>query len=181
MMIKVTGEVTYRGKGFCLIETAGVGYRVLFPQEVLVDLVGSVSVFTHEVVRENERELYGFTSMDALELFWKLIGISGVGAKTSQKIVLLHGVDEVRSHIMKGDIGFLTQIPGIGTKIAQKIILELKGVLAEEPVVAVEDREAEDALVALGYSRRQAREALEGIQGETTEDKLKSALQSMRT
>ncbi len=179
MMVKLSGVIDYYGDGFLIIENQGVGYRVIFPQEVLRDFDGSTSIFIHEVIRDTERELFGFPTMEALELFWKLIGISGVGPKIAQKIVLLHSPQIVRRKIMEGDLVFLTDIPGIGKKTAQKIILELKGVIAQEPDESGQDIDAIDALIGLGYSRRQAQDALRGIDGNSTEDKIKNALKSI--
>ena len=176
MIVKISGDITYRGDGFVIVESHGLGYKIHFPNETIVDLIGSVSLYTHEVIRDNEREFYGFVSLESLEMFWRLIGVSGVGPRTAQRIVLQNSIDELRAKIMQADLSFLINTPGIGTKTAQKIILELKGVLTqiEEPVV--KDQEAVDALVSLGYSRRHAREALRGIEGDSTEDIIRSAL-----
>jgi Holliday junction DNA helicase RuvA len=152
---------------------------VTLPEDAAHGLSGEVTVFTHEVIRESERELFGFLSLSSLELFWKLINISGVGPKSAQKIVFAGSVDEVKGNIMKGNLSFLTDIPGIGTKTAQKIILELKGALAEEPSVAAFDADAIEALVGLGYSRKQAEDALSGLEAETTEERIRAALKSL--
>ncbi len=80
---------------------------------------------------------------------------------------------------MAGDLGFLTNVPGIGKKTAQKIILELKGVLAQEPQASSVDQDALEALVALGYARKQAEGALESIDESTTEAKIRAALKQL--
>ena len=174
MMIE--GEITYRGNGFVMLVASGIGYRITLPEAEVLAATGEKRFYTHEVIRDDAHELFGFDSMDALELFWKLKAVSGVGSKSAQKIVYTGSVDEVRSYIMKGDLGFLTSISGIGKKTAQKIILELKGVLAEDSKTDVRDSEALDALMGLGYTRRQVEEVLVMVDAETTEDRIKQVL-----
>lgn len=180
MIAKVTGQVIYRGDAFVIVECQGIGYQVAFPAEVAGGLSGAVSVYTHEVIREDARELFGFLSMDALELFWRLIGVSGVGPRSGQKIVFSASVREVRERIMKGDVAFFKGISGIGTKTAQKIILELKGELAEAPAAGASvDPDALEALAGLGYPRKQAEEVLAMIDAESSEERVRKALKMM--
>ncbi len=180
MIAKLTGEVIYRGVSFVIVECHDVGYQVMFPEEVVRGLSGTVSVFAHEVIRENERELFGFLSIDALELFWRLIRVSGVGPRSGQKIVFAASVREVRDHIMKGNIAFFKGISGIGMKTAQKIILELKGELTEAPVAGASiDPDALEALVGLGYPRKQSEEILAMIDAESSEERVTKALKMM--
>jgi Holliday junction DNA helicase RuvA len=134
-----------------------------------------MTLYTHEVHREDAHELFAFLSLDALELFWKLIGISGVGPRSAQKIVFADEVGLVRAHIMRGNVAFLTHIHGVGTKTAQKIILELKGVLTEAPAGPVVDVDALEALLGLGYRRTEALKALEGLAGDS-EEQVRAAL-----
>lgn len=176
MIVSLKGTVLYHGVGFVIVENNGVGYKVLLPDERAHGLSGEVFLYTHEVVRESERELFGFDSIGALELFWKLINVSGVGPKSAQKIVCIGEIEHIKERIMVADIAFLTSVPGIGKKTAQKIILELKGVLAQEPEGAEVDVDAVEALVSLGYARRHAEQALAGLSEDTTEGKIKAAL-----
>lgn len=178
MMVLLLGEVLYHGVGFVIVVNGGVGYKVILPEDAAHGLHGVVTVYTHEVMRENERELFGFLSIGALELFWKLIGVSGVGPRTAQKIIFAHEIEKVKERIMAGDLAFLTSVPGIGKKTAQKIILELKGVLAQEPESAVFDTDAVDALVGLGYARKDAEKMLSSVEGQTTEERIRLALRA---
>ncbi len=179
MMTYLQGEVIYHGAGYLIIKHGGIGYRVSLPDAVAMDFRGEVEVYLHEVIRDNERELFGFTSIDQLELFWKLIAISGVGPKIAQKIVFSHSVEQVRANIMKGDLAMLTDVSGVGKKTAQKIILELKGVLTDDEPTEAFDTDAVDALVGLGYKRRDAEVAIAAAQGETTDEKIRAALKGM--
>lgn len=177
MITALHGKIEYHGIGFVIVEVGGVGYKVNLPEDRAHELSGEITIYTHEVQREDQHELFGFLSMEALQLFWKLIGISGVGPKVGQKIVFANSVEKVREKIMKGDLGFLTDVPGVGKKTAQKIILELKGALVEDvgrPFGL--DNDAVEGLVGLGYSRRQAEQVLSGLEAETTEDLIRAAL-----
>ncbi len=179
MIASISGTVEYHGVGFLIVERDGVGYKIILPEDVAHQFRDEVKFFTHEVIRDSERELFGFTSVDALELFWKLVAVSGVGPKSAQKIVFVGSIHDVKSNIMSGSLTFLTDVPGIGKKTAQKIILELKGVLADEPELMSLDRDAIEALVGLGYSRRDAEQALLDLEEESTEDLIRSALKRL--
>jgi len=176
MIVKLSGNVTYHGVGFVIVECGGIGYRVNVPEDAAHGLRDQVTLFTHQVIREDAHELFGFLTMDALELFWKLISISGVGPKSAQKIVFAAEVATVKGKIMQGDVGFLTDVPGIGKKTAQKIILEMKGALVEDAPGAALDADAVDALASIGYPRREAEEALARVEGDTTEERVRAAL-----
>ena len=179
MMVKLTGDITHHGVGFVILERNGIGYKVNIPEDAAHGLHGTCTLFTHEVIRDDVRELFGFPSMDALQLFWKLISISGVGPKSAQKIVYASDVSNVKEKIMAGDVGFLTDVPGIGKKTAQKIILEMKGVLAEDAPSSSLDGDAVEALTSIGYPRKQAEDALSKVEGETTEARVRAALKMM--
>jgi Holliday junction DNA helicase RuvA len=177
MITILRGKIEYHGVGFVVIEVNGVGYKVNLPEDRAHELSGEVLVFIHEVQREDQHELYGFLTMEALQLFWKLTNVSGVGSKVGQKIVFAAPVEKVKEKIMKGDLGFLTDIPGIGKKTAQKIILELKGALVDDVDKSFGfDADAVEGLVGLGYPRRQAEEVLSGLEAETTEERIRAAL-----
>lgn len=177
MITTLRGKIEYHGLGFVVVEVNGVGYKVNLPEDRAHELSGEVLVYIHEVQREDQHELFGFLSMEALQLFWKLINVSGVGPKVGQKIVFSNTVDRVKEKIMKGDLTFLTDIPGIGKKTAQKIILELKGALVVDTGRPFGfDVDAVEGLVGLGYARRQAEDVLSGLEGETTEDRIRAAL-----
>ena len=179
MLAYLKGTILHRGTGYVIVHLGDVGYKITMPETVIFGLPDSVVFYLHEVIRDDGRELFGFSSVPQLELFWKLISISGVGCKSAQKIVYSAQVDQVKAKIMAGDIVALTAVPGIGKKTAQKIILELKGALAEEPDVAVLDLDAIEALVGLGYSRRDAELALSGLEDQATDDRIRSALKRL--
>lgn len=179
MISWLKGEVIYQGKGFAIVRSNEIGYKIFFPEDEVQTLRGGIEIFTHEVFKDTEHELFGFKSIEALELFWKLISVSGVGPKSAQKIVFAQEISVVKSHIAKDDIGFLTSVQGIGKKTAQKIILELKGILKDDESTSSFDEDAIVALVSLGYQRKEAESVLSLIDLETTEERVKAALKML--
>lgn len=179
MIITLSGTVTYRDGQYAVIENQGVGYQVFMPPTALTGLtVGNqVKVWVHDNIKEDARDLYGFMAQGDYRLFLKLIGVSGVGPKSAMHIMALGPSKDIEANIEKADVDWLTRVPGIGKKTAQKIVLELKGKLAlgegggEDDVVT--------ALVNLGYDRESAREALVGANGATVEDRLRQALRTL--
>lgn len=176
MIAKVSGTVIHHGVGFVIVDAGSLGYKVVLPEDAAHAASGEVTFFTHEAIREDQRELFGFLTVDALELFWRLTSVSGVGPRSGQKIVFAGPVARVKDNIMKGNVAFLTDVPGIGTKTAQKIILELKGALAEEPEKSSVDPDALEALAGLGYPRKQAEDVLAMIDAASSEERVTKAL-----
>jgi Holliday junction DNA helicase RuvA len=179
MIALLRGKVHYRGTAFLFVDTGAVGYKVNVPEWAVGEFSGDVSLYIHQVNRDDATELFGFKTIEALELFWKLSSISGLGPRSAQKIVFCASVDEVKAKIMQGDLDFLTSVPGIGKKTAQKVILELKGVLVEEAPAISGDTDALDALMALGYTRKQAEDALAAVEGDSTDARIKAALKRL--
>ncbi len=176
MIAYLKGTIQSKGKDSVVVVVDNIGYEVSAPSPVLekLHLGEECELFTHEYLRENSRELYGFSSRDELALFHDLMKVSGVGPKSALNVMSL-GAARIRDAISKGDAGILGSVSGVGKKTAQKIVLELKGVLTDAGAVSA-DMEAVDALRRLGYSQREASEALYGIEGETVEEKIKTAL-----
>lgn len=172
----LNGQVKSVGKDHVLIVVDNLGYEVFVSAPALEKIrPGQEQEFwTHEYLRENARELYGFPIKEDLGLFRDLMKVSGVGPKMALNVLSL-GSGRVREAISKGDAGLLASVSGVGKKTAQKIVLELKGVLSDMDTVSA-DTEAVDALRRLGYSQREASEALSGATGETVEEKIKAAL-----
>lgn len=179
MMVYLQGSVLFHGVGYLILENNGIGYKITIPESIAHEVQGTATLYLHEAQRDDGRELFGFLSLAQLELFWKLTAVSGVGPKSGQKIVFSDAVNRVKAKIMAGDLAALTDVPGIGKKTAQKIILELKGVLVEEPGLGGLDGDAVEALVGLGYSRRDAEAALSGIEEGDTEGRIRIALKRL--
>lgn len=181
MISLLTGTIAYHGVGFVIVKVGGIGYSVTLPETVAHGLSGEVTLYTHEAVRDDGRELFGFTTIGGLELCWKLIEVPGVGPKLAQKIVYGGGsVEDVMKKVGEGSVEFLSSIPGVGKKTAQKIILELQGKLVDADGSTVDD-DATIALMSLGYSKPQAEESLSGLSVDiaTTEDRVRAALKRL--
>ena len=170
------GQIKLKYKDTVLVVVDNLGYEVFVPAPALEKArVGEEQEwFTHEYLRENARELYGFPSREELALFRDLLKVSGVGPKMALNVLSL-GEERVRAAITAGDASLLASVSGVGKKTAQKIVLELKGILSEADGMAAHE-EALDALKRIGYSLREAQEALRHATGETVEEHIKSAL-----
>jgi Holliday junction DNA helicase RuvA len=158
-----------------VVNVSGVGYRI-FTTRVTAEIGEQVKFFISEVIREDRHDLYGFSSRDEKELFVLLTDVQGVGPKIGQKILAAASAESLRRHIQQGDLDFFTSISGVGKKTAQKIILDLKGVLVgsdSEPLVR---DDVTDALENLGYAKEDILAIMPHVVGETPEERVKSAL-----
>lgn len=172
------GQVKFLQKDGVVVMIDNIGYEVFMPAPALEQLkVGTEAEFyTHEYIREDARELFGFLTRDEHALFDDLMKVSGVGPRMGLHVLSL-GAQRVREAISRGDAGLLSTVSGVGKKTAQKIVLELKGTIATGDESTESSEEAVEALRRLGYSQREAREALSSVQDkESTEDKIKAAL-----
>lgn len=158
-----------------IVNVAGVGYRV-FTTRVTAEAGDVVRLYISEVIREDRHDLYGFASKDEKELFVLLTDVQGVGPKIGQKILAAASPDALRKHIQAGDVSFFTAISGVGKKTAQKIILDLKGVLVSDEKATIIRDEVADALENLGYAKEDIAAILPHVVGETPEERVKSAL-----
>jgi len=183
MISQIKGKLSYKGAGCAIIDVSGVGYKIHTALDEVVDMKegDDVSFWTHLVVKENALDIYGFRNMENLEFFKLLIGISGIGPRSAMNILTIVGVETLVSAISSGDISYLTKVSGIGKKNAQKIIIELKDKVEARvgDVVGLkkEDIDVVEALRSLGYTTKDARDALkETNKNATTSEKIKAAL-----
>lgn len=174
MIGKLTGTLLEKSPPQVLVDCHGVGYEVDVPMSTFYNLpaVGeTVSLLTHFVVREDAQLLFGFGSVEERNAFRQLLKISGVGARTALSILSGLSVADLAQAVTAQEAGRLVKVPGIGKKTAERLLLELKGKLgAELPVVAGSgglQNEAQldilQALVALGYSDKEAQLALKAL------------------
>ncbi len=166
-------------KTILILTSGGVGYEV-FPTGNVLALAGvgkPLEIFIHTIVREQEISLYGFSGLEEKALFEKLIGISGVGPKIALQI-LSQPIDSFQAAVERGDADFIAQTPGIGKKMAQKIIVELQGKLDLSSSGGNKGNpaqtEAEEALQNLGYDKAHIGLVLkEAPENSSTEDLVK--------
>jgi Holliday junction DNA helicase RuvA len=192
MISALRGRIAAKGESYVIVDVGGMGFKVFVPSSALDRLGGvgqEVSLFTHMHVRENELALYGFGSADELQLFELLLGVSGIGPKVGLKIVSIMSVETLREAIATGDAAMLTRIPGIGKKIAERVMVDLKDKLGVSlefvsyPALTHADAEVISALTSLGYSVNEAQAALHSLpQGDLPlEEKVRLALQYFAT
>lgn len=186
MIAHLKGKIIHIGERFAVIETGGVGYKVSIPSESLQTIAkisGEVEVWTYLAVRENALDLYGFRDKTELDFFELLITVSGIGPKTALSILSVTTINNLRQAIGSGETSHLTKISGIGKKVAEKIVLELRDKIdfleSEKDSGNMRDEsDALEGLQALGFSEREAREALKKLPKEISKpsDKIKQAL-----
>jgi Holliday junction DNA helicase RuvA len=182
MIARITGTILEKEDRSVIIDVHHVGYRVFVTASILDTLHenSEVAFFTHHAIREDSQTLYGFIDKSDLALFELLIGISGIGPKTALGILSVSSAQNIRRAVSSGDTSHLTKVSGVGNKLAQKIVLELKGKFdaEEESDISLRDEvDALEALKALGFGHKEARDALKEIPGSTnTGDRVKKAL-----
>ena len=182
MLGSLRGHVIEKSLTWVLLEVAGIGYKVFLSPSILSDVrtEGETFLYIDDHIREDARDLYGFLTLSDLELFQRLINISGIGPKAAANILSL-GSEVVREAILEGDVSRLSSAPGVGKKTAQKIILELKGQLVDEATLPTGDAEVVEALQSLGYSAQNAREAIKLVSSDVKDVALrvKAALRQL--
>ena len=183
----VEGVVTALRPGYVILSAGGVGYKVSATKQTIASLSlnSTTSLWTHLAVRETALDLYGFPVEEELRFFDLLLTVSGIGPKSALAILDIASIETLRSAITQNNAGYLTNVSGIGKKTAEKIILELRDKvgLGTEAAGGVlkGDEEALAALVSLGYTQGEAREALRRVPNEVTgsNDRLREALKLM--
>jgi Holliday junction DNA helicase RuvA len=186
MISFLDGELIEKLGDRVVICVGGVGYEVLVPTSVLAALppVGKTArVHTRMVVREDSIALYGFSGSDQRGLFDLLTGVTGVGPKVALAFLSVLRPSALTRAIVNGDAAALTVVPGVGKKVAQRVVIELRERLGGESELPAEGPLADvrDALLALGLTTGEAAEALRGIEadGRAADDLLREALQKV--
>jgi len=172
MISYLEGTIIFKGDRFTVISCGGVGYKVYMAPETIRSIAGmgaGIKVWTHLHVRETDMDLYGFLTYAEMQFFEVLIGVSGIGPKSALGILGIAPLDMLKRAIAMGESNYLTKVSGIGKRMAEKIIVELRdklGGAAMPEGVRTElaaDADVLDALIAMGYSQREAREALSRV------------------
>lgn len=193
MISIIQGKILSKTDTATVVLTAGgVGYEIRAAGRTLQSFkIGEeTSILTYLVVREDAMELYGFGSESERDLFLKLLSVSGIGPRTGLHILDLGEPPEIGSAISRGDVDYLTKVSGIGKKVAERIVVELKSkLLTTNYKIQGSSAPQSDALgdvidglVSLGYNALQAREAVKKLdaKGKTSEQLLREALQRVK-
>lgn len=192
MILTLSGKVTEKISNTVILEVAGVGYGLFVTGEDLNLLTtgSSSKVYVYEHIREQSYDLFGFIKLDTKKLFELLLGVNGVGPKMALNILSIGVIDNVRQAIATGDVKKIQQASGVGKRVAERVVVELKdkvglagvdlqssGLLQSNSYDS--NDEAVEALIALGYSVNDAQRALQNIdKSQSTEERIKQALKS---
>jgi Holliday junction DNA helicase RuvA len=172
MIAKIKGKIEYRKDRFVVVDVHGVGYKVFLTTYAMGKTAGmeEVDLFIHTSVREDALDLYGFLGLEELDMFELLISISGVGPKAGLGILSIATPQTIKTAILNEDSSILTKVSGVGRKTAERVILELRNKVAsmteDEKEGAVSDSDAIEALISMGYSVAEARDALKLVPSE---------------
>jgi len=188
MIASLKGKLESLGGDGAVIDVGGIGFRVYMPTSTLSTLGtidNEVKLYTHLHLREDNATLYGFASTGELELFGVLINVSGLGPKLALAMLSAMDIESLMAAIATGNTDLLTGIPGIGKKMANRLVLELKDkigtgwVIAPAVQIAQENVDVLAALTSLGYSLSEATQVVASLPREqelSLEDRVKLAL-----
>ncbi|PIP86955.1 Holliday junction branch migration protein RuvA [Candidatus Campbellbacteria bacterium CG22_combo_CG10-13_8_21_14_all_36_13] len=188
MIASIEGEIKQKTDKYVVVNVRGVGYKIYTtPVNISGAKVGkSVYMYTHLAVRENSMDLYGFKSIEDLNFFELLIGISGIGPKGALGILTVADVETLTTAVSSGDVSYLTKVSGIGKKSAEKIVLELKDKVSDlnqenKQNMLNEEGGALEALKSLGYKHNDARDILKQVSkdAKTAGDMVREALKKL--
>ena len=186
MIGRLTGKLAAKHPPQVLLDVGGVAYEVDVPMSTFYSLPATgdaVTLHTHLAVREDAHVLYGFATLEERSAFRQLIRISGVGARTALSVLSGLSVAELAQAVAMQDAVRLTKVPGIGKKTAERLLLELKGKLADTLPAGTKAAAGNDvlnALLGLGYSEKEALAAVKGLQpGLAVTEGIRAALKAL--
>jgi Holliday junction DNA helicase RuvA len=178
MIASIKGVIKEIDESSLVVDISGIGFRVNTPQRICAaaSLEDHISLFTYLVVREDNLSLFGFEDQEERELFQQLIKVSGVGPRTALSILSTLSVEKIYQAVIEEKPLLFNQVPGIGSKTAQKLVLLLKDRLKETGrtvnLAGMRDINMEllDALTGLGYSIVEAQAAIQSLPKDAPED-----------
>lgn len=189
MIARLQGRVVEKLVTTIIVDVGGVGYEVFVSAHDIEQIKTNedIMLYTYFAVRENAQELYGFTTLEAKRLFEQLRSVSGVGPKVALSIISLGSPSAISAAISAGDIAYISAASGVGKKVAEKVVVELKDKVdaggaynQAMPHSAQSDDDAHQALLALGYSAGQASLVLSTIDTALdAETRIKQALKEL--
>jgi len=192
MIATLNGTVSEKLGDVVVLDVGGVGYGLLMSNEDFgaMPTGQNIKVYIYEHIREQSHDLFGFTRTDGKQLFELLLSVNGVGPKMALNVLSIGAANDVRAAIATGDVKFIQQAAGVGKRVAERIVVDLKDKVGLEGVdlastgllqgtSAMMKDEAVEALVALGYSPQDAAVALQNVDGALpTEERIKLALKA---
>jgi len=186
MLSFLRGAIKIKTDKFLILEVNDLGYKIFCPQNVLecVNAVGETQeLYLHHHVAEDRQELYGFLKFSDLEFFELLNSVSGIGPKSALGVMAVADTRDLKQAILSEDKTVFTKVSGVGQKTAERIILELKSKIPAEEFLGQENQNLEvlEALIQLGYSQKEAAEALRVAPADLTQatERIKWALRNL--
>lgn len=190
MISYLKGRIKNKGNGFVVLEVNNIGYKIFVTPLLDVELTlgQEIELSTHQYVREDALNLYGFRNPQELELFELLLGISGIGPKSALGVMSIASLADIKESISRGDPALLAKVSGIGRKTAERVVLELREKInklgGESHKLGgghLGSSDEIDALMSLGYSLAQAREALNNVDAKITDsgERIRQALKKL--
>ena len=191
MIAYLRGKIKNKGQGYIILDVRDVGYKVFVNETVYaeLDIEQETEFYIYQNVREDSLSLFGFNALDQLEMFELLLSISGIGPKSALGVLGIASTEDIKDSIARGDSSLLTKVSGIGKKTAERVVLDLRDKVAR---LANGEQSAEnkgvlasgdeiDALMALGYSMMQARDALRQVDSKIKDsgERIKAALKAI--
>jgi len=178
----INGIITEINPKFVCIENNGIGYKIITPNPYTFILHTETIIYLYQKVSDDQINLFGFKTLQARELFIKLISVNGIGPKSANAILASGSVESITQAIDEGNAKYLQKFPGIGPKASQQIILDLKGKIEFEDVSikTVNMLDVEEALKALGYKQSEIKKLLPKLDSaKPTNELIKDALAMM--
>jgi holliday junction DNA helicase RuvA len=187
MIAKLKGKIEYLRDNYAVADVSGVGYKVFVSAFTMGKIASQkdVEFFIHTYVREDALSLYGFLSLEELEMFELLLSISGIGPKAAMGILSIADPKTVRTAIINEDPTILTKVSGVGKRTAERVIVELKNKVKDisegERKEIVADSDALEALASMGYAITEARGALKLVPADIKDvgERVKMALKNL--
>jgi Holliday junction DNA helicase RuvA len=190
MISFLRGKIIHKSLNSAILEVNNIGYQIFAGENFLAELRlnAEAEIYTHHTIREDASDLYGFKNSEDLELFGLLLTVSGVGPKSALGVLSLASAGDIKEAIARDDASLLTKVSGIGKKTAERVVLELKnkiirtaGTTTVLSSLTSGSSDEIDALMSLGYSLSEAREALNALGSEIMDsgERVKAALKKM--
>lgn len=191
MIAYLEGKIASKSQEYIVLDVNGVGYGVFVPDDDRdkLETEKTQKLYIYEHIREQSHDLFGFVCLDDKKFFQKLIEVNGVGPKMALNMLSIGSISELRNAIASGDVKFIQLAPGVGKKLAERVIIELKDKVGLHSDVSASDMldgdytsskdEALSGLIALGFSEQDARSALSKVDKNLPpQDRIKKALRN---
>ncbi|MEK7203068.1 MAG: Holliday junction branch migration protein RuvA [Patescibacteria group bacterium] len=190
MIAFLSGKIKNKGSGYIILEINNIGYKVFVSQIFFsnLDIGQLIDLYTYQHIREDAMDLYGLKTMEELKFFELLLSVSGIGPKSALGVLSIADVRDIKNSIVAGDSALLIKVSGIGRKIAERVVLELREKISKTNFIEGKinntvnaSGDEIDALLALGYSIIQARQALSAVDSKIKEsgERIRQALRNL--